>query len=203
MELSEKLSPAHTALLVIDIQKDFAAPEGLLGKRGRDLSMVPGMLAANRKLIEAAAKASVLTLYAQQIFDRTKLTPLQLEQYDLDGKMITADISTDGWHFHGITPPEDKVFVKYNYDAFSNPDLHPTLQQRGIKTLVITGMDTYICVETAIRSGFDLGYKIVVPSDAVACNGRHAEFHNNTLKLVDKLYGKLSTADEIISLWQK
>lgn len=203
MNLAEKIAPTHTALLVVDIQKDFAAPEGLLGQRGRDLSMVPGMLSANHALIAAAQTAGVLTVYAQQIFDRTKLTPLQLEQYDLDGKMITADIAGEGWHFHGITPPQDKVFIKYNYNAFSNPDLHTTLQSHGIKTLIITGMDTHICVETAIRNGFDLGYKIVVPADAVACNGRHLDLHNRTLQLTEKIYGTVTTTPQILSLWQQ
>lgn len=204
LPLDQKIAPGHTALLVIDIQKDFAAPDGWRGLKGGDLSMVPPLLEKLNPTIAVARKAGVLTLYTQQIYDRTKLNPGQLAQYDEDGKVATCDIATDGWHFHGIgTPPEADVYVKYNYNAFSNPALLERLHTQGIKTLVITGMDTQYCVETAIRNGFDHGFHIVVPQDMVACNAKHKQFHDNTLALVTRGYGVLTTADELQDIWSR
>ena len=95
MELKEKISPKHTALLVVDIQNDFAAPDGLLAKGGRDMLMVEPMIEKLRKTIDIAQITGVPIFYTQQIYDRSKLTELQKEQYDMDGRYITCDIKTD------------------------------------------------------------------------------------------------------------
>ena len=63
-------------------------------------------------------------------------------------------------------------------------------------------MDTYWCVETAIRNAFDLGYKVVVPEDLVACNSRHLDLHNRTLDLVKKTFGVVVSSDEINKIWK-
>ncbi|MFA6392689.1 MAG: isochorismatase family cysteine hydrolase [Candidatus Paceibacterota bacterium] len=203
MNLKEKIDPKYTVLLVIDIQNDFASPNGLRAKKGGDLSLVEPLIEKLSKIIDITKKAGVLTLYTQQIYDRSKLNDLQKEQYDLDGRFVMADINTDGYKFYKINPPSNLVFPKYNYNAFSNPDLLKTLQDHNIKTLVITGMDTFYCVETAIRNGFDLGYKIVVPEDLVACNAKHIGLHNRTLELVKKSYGVLTSSLELGQIWDR
>ena len=202
MQLSDKVLPEHTALLVIDIQRDFAAPDGMRAKHGGDLSQVELMIDNLERLIVAAQSADVLTLYTQQIYDRDKLNDLQKEQYDLDDKLVMCDPITHGPEFYRVKPENiENVYTKYNYNAFSNPKFTEKLQQNKVKTLVITGMDTYYCVETAIRNGYDLGYKIVVPSDGVAGNARHLPLHERTLELVKKSYGVVTNCDELISLW--
>ena len=202
MELKDKINPKHTALVVIDIQKDFASPDGLLAKRGRDLSMVEPMIDGLEKIISMATTANVPVFYSQLIFDRTKLNELQKEQYDLDGKLATCAIDTDGYRFYRLNPPAENVFIKYDYNIFSNSEFKKTLEKDGIKTLIIAGMDTCWCVETAIRSAFDLGYKVVVPKDLVACGGRHQDWHDRTLELVKKTFGVVTNFKEIKTIWQ-
>ena len=201
MDLKEKLKPEHTALLVIDIQNDFASPEGLLGRGGRDLSLVDPMIEKLGKLADAAKRANVLTLYTQHKFDRSKLNDLQKEQYDLDGRTVTCDIKTDGWHFYRINPPAEDVYEKYAYSAFSSRALTSRLEAYGIKTIVITGMDAIYCVESTIRSGFDLGYKIVVPEDLIAGNARHLPWQEKTLELTKKTFGVVTSSEELERAW--
>lgn len=203
MDLATKVSPTHTALVVIDIQRDFAAPDGALAKRGRDTSTASTAITNIQSLLINAEQQGVETYYFKQVYDRTKLNPLQLEQYDLDGKVVTCDIDTNGHEFYRLTPPADKVYVKYNYNIFSNPAFVQSLQTKGIKTLILVGMDTQYCVETAIRHGFDLGYKIVVPVDCVACSAKQQDAHNRTLALTEKVFGTLTTAAELATLWQR
>jgi ureidoacrylate peracid hydrolase len=202
MNIKEKIDPKYTALLIIDMQNDFASPNGVRAKKGGDLSLVEPMVEKLLKTIDIAKNANVLTLYTQQIYDRSKLNNLQKEQYDLDDKSVMADINTDGYKFYKINPPSEFVFPKYNYNAFSNIDLVKILQKYNIKTLVITGMDTFYCVETAVRNGFDLGYKIVVPEDLVACNAKHIDLHNRTLELVKKSYGTITNSKELQLIWE-
>lgn len=201
--LKQKLNPANTALIVTDVQRDFCAQDGALARRGRDVSGVDAIVDRIELAIQAAKKSSVFTAYTQQIYDRQKLNPLQLEQYDLDGKLITCDVSTNGYHFYRINPDPQFVYPKYNYNIFSNPQLQADLQTHGIKTLVISGSDTAYCVETAIRNGFDLGYKIVVPQDLLIGNTKHPERNRNTLDIVEKTYGVVTNLQDIIEIWNE
>src|SRR5687768_8616667 len=137
MDLRTKLSPKTTALLVIDIQNDFCSPTGLMASKGKDVSNMDGMIGKIQELTAVCDGSGIPVFYTQQIYDRSKLTDLQKEQYDLDGKMITCDLQGDGYNFYRLTPPIDRVFPKYNYNVFSNSDLSQELFDRGIKTLII------------------------------------------------------------------
>jgi len=201
MPLNEKINTKHTCLLVIDIQIDFASPSGLLAKKGRDLSEVENMIGKLKTTIDTANEKEVLTLYTQQIYDRKHLNELQKEQYDLDGKLVTCDIGTEGYKLYKINPPESEVYVKYNFNAFSNNDLIARLRQRNIKTIIVTGMDTIYCVETAIRNAFDLGYKVVVATDLVAGNAKNKDLAEKTLEMASRM-GVTTTSDEIIEIWK-
>ena len=201
MPLAEKLAPGHTALLVIDLQRDFAAPDGVLARRGRDLAMVAPLLGALAPTLQMAKAAKVSVLYTKMLYDRACLTLRQREQYDLDGRVVTCDSAGDGHDFYGVQPPIGDVFVKYQYNIFSNPNFEQRLQELGTKTLVITGMDTMYCVEAAIRDAFDRGYKVVVPRDLVACNAKNLDLHKHTLRMVDKVFGVVVDSAELNRVW--
>lgn len=201
MPLADKINPAHTALLVIDVQNDFCSPEGLLAKRGRDMSRTEPMIDRLLPFIARTQLAKVLTLYTQQVYDWSKLNDRQREQYSLDGRFINCDIATDGPNFYRITPPAGDVYVKYNFNAFSNPDLVQRLDDNAIKTLIITGFDSEFCVETAVRNAFDLGFKVVVPKDLIANNGRKVHREEILLELVETWYGVVTTSEEISTIW--
>lgn len=200
MNLQPKLNPASTALLVIDIQNDFCSSSGLMASIGKDVSRMDSMIEQIKQLTTLCEEVKIPVFYTQQIYDRTKLTDLQKEQYDLDGKMITCDINGDGYKLYKLNPPADRIFPKYTYNVFSNSNLSSELSSRGIKTLIITGVSTQICVETAIRNGFDIGYKIVVPRDLVATTSKDPGTQERTLRLVEKTYGVVVDSAEITAI---
>lgn len=202
MDLQAKLDPRSTALLVIDVQNDFCSPSGLMASMGKDVSAMDTMVEKIKRLADLCDQLQIPVLYAQQIYDRSKLTDLQKEQYDLDGKLVICDIHGDGYRFYKLDPPADRVFPKYSYNVFSNPRLSQELTDKGIKTLIITGGLTQICVETAIRNGFDIGYKIVVPQDLVATTSRDPEMHVRTLRLVERTYGVVIDSTKVIKILQ-
>jgi ureidoacrylate peracid hydrolase len=201
LNLPQKLEIGSTALLVIDIQNDFCSPSGLMASMGKDISGMLPMIGRLKKLIHVCDQVGVPVFYTQQIYDRAKLSDIQKEQYDLDGKLITCDVAGNGYKFYEINPPSDRVYPKYNYNVFSNSVLAQELVERGIKTLIITGVVTQVCVETAIRNGFDIGYKIVVPEDLVATTSRDADVQERTLRLVSKTYGSVVRSSEIIAIF--
>ena len=203
MTLEDKLNPSHTALIVIDMQNDFCAPTGLMARLGKNISHMDTLVDNIHSLVDTCESKHIPIFYTQQIYDRSKLSALQNEQYDLDGKMITCDISGDGWKFYGFTPPENQIYKKYSYNIFSNKELLENLQKADIKTLIITGVSTQICVETAIRNGFDLGYKIVVPHDLIGTTSSDPTIQERTLSLVKKTYGTVSDLREITLTLQR
>ncbi|HEX6462515.1 MAG TPA: isochorismatase family protein [Candidatus Saccharimonadales bacterium] len=94
------------------------------------------------------------------------------------------------------------MFPKYSHNAFSNPRLVKELTEKRTKTLIITGVSTQICVETAVRNGFDIGYKIVVPRDLIATTSKDPNIQGRTLRLVEKTYGVVLDSSEIITILQ-
>lgn len=62
-------------------------------------------------------------------------------------------------------------------------------------------MDIIFCVETAIRVGFDLGYKIVVPEDMVAGNARDKDANGRTFELIKKTYGVIVNSEDLLRVW--
>lgn len=120
MNLTDKLNPSNTALIVVDMQNDFCAPDGLMARMGKNVSGMDKMVDDIHTLVDVCESKHIPVFYTQQIYDRTKLNDLQNEQYDLDGKMITCDIAGTGWEFYGFDPPKDQVYEKYSYNIFSN-----------------------------------------------------------------------------------
>lgn len=200
MKLADKLNPKHTALLVIDIQNDFCSPTGVMAAKGKDVSRMDELVRGVQKLADVCDMHHIPVFYTQQIYDRAELNDLQKEQYDLDGRLITCDIEGDGWEFYGLAPGDDQVYPKYNYNVFSNEKLQKDLQDACIKTLIVTGVSTQICVETAIRNGFDFGYKIVVPEDLVSTTSNDPMTQQRTLILVKKTYGVVTSSENIMSI---
>lgn len=198
--LEKKIDPKHTALVVVDIQNDFCSPTGVLGRMGKNVAEMDKIVEGIESLSKACREVSLPVLYTRQIYDRSKLNDLQKEQYDLDNRMITCDIAGDGWKFYKIKPPKEDTYDKYNYNIFSNHSLLRRLENEKIKTLIICGVSTQICVETAIRNGFDLGYKIVVPKELVGTTSSDPETQKRTLILTRKTYGVVTTSSEIIDI---
>lgn len=94
----------------------------------------------------------------------------------------------DGVTIDELKPSEnDHVVIKRRDSAFQDTELRVWLQSQGINLLIFTGIDTSICVETSLRDGFNIGYDVMIISDATASGiKRHYE---TTLERVRDYYG--------------
>jgi len=68
VSLGKKVQPAHTALLVIDMQNDFIAPDGLVGRSGRDVSAAQKLAEQLPDFIAAARRAGVLVVFIRNVY---------------------------------------------------------------------------------------------------------------------------------------
>ncbi len=100
------------------------------------------------------------------------------------------------------TPPA-AVVDKSAYSSFHAPGLEPLLRARGIETLVVTGVETDVCVLATILAAVDAGYNVIVPTDAICSSSD--ETHDALLKLYRERFGEQiepSTVDQVLARWR-
>lgn len=199
--LPEKINPAHTALLVIDMQNDFCHPDGAVAQEGFDLSMTHAMLPALQRLVAAARAAGTAVVHIRVVADVWTRADAWLEQKQAQGFLPKCARGTWGAEFWGIEPAADeRVVDKFRYSAFVGTELDFILNNRGIRCLIHTGVATNVCVETTLRDAFMHNFYVVLVSDATAAPT--AAEHEATVHNVQRWFGVTATVDAIIAAWQ-
>jgi len=207
--LREKIDPHHAALIVIDMQNDFCAHGGLVDKGGRDVSAVQDMARHLPALIESARKAGALVVFVRSVYttdDNRYLSDVWLEQAarkqggGYTQTPVCCDGSWEGDYYGDVRPlPGDIVVTKHRYNAFHKTDLDTILRANGVRTIVITGVSTNVCVESTVREGFMNDYYVVLVRDGTAAYSN--EEHEMTVRNIDRFFGEVSTIDELRGIW--
>jgi ureidoacrylate peracid hydrolase len=207
--LKEKVRPEHTALIVIDMQNDFLAPEGLIGAEGRDLAEAQRMAERLPELLSTARRAGVLVVFVRNIYTSDRnffLSDAWLEQAArrrAGGYTRIPVCASGSWagDFYGNNRPEphEPVVTKHRYSSFYNTDLDTILRANGIRTVVLTGVVTNVCVETTAREAFVRDYYVAVVNDGTAAY--EPEDHEMTLKNIDRFFGEVTTIAELKEHW--
>jgi len=206
LDLTERVDPAHTALIVIDIQNDFCHKDGIFGKLGYDMSWMDPAIESLRRLIAEARRHKILTIFVRGNEDGKYLSVPMAETYNRrDFKSGLACKGTWGadWYLD-IKPfdaPNEINFIKYRFGAFENTSLDLYLRSNGIKTLIAGGVVTSGCVESTIRNAFSQGYYVVVPGDCVA-DASEAR-HNASIHKIGQAFGDVVQSAEIVTSWEK
>lgn len=208
-ELSELVDASHTALVVVDVQRDFCLPGGAFDRLGIDMSMYPAMLERLGRLLEGARAAGVLVIYIQMttLPDRRIESPAQirfnmrLHARATDGPLEYALDGTPGQEIAPQIAPVDGDLVvkKYRSSGFWGTNLDMLLRSNGIKSLVLTGCTTEGCVESTARDALFCDYYVVIPEDAVASDDR--EQHDASLLLMRHRFD-IATSERVLELWR-
>jgi nicotinamidase-related amidase len=178
-----------TALLVIDIQKDY----------------FPGGKYPLVKPLEAAQKAYMIL----QCFRESGKPHVHIQHISLEPDatfFISGDRGTDIHdsvaHFEG-----EPIVYKHEPNSFLNTNLFELLQGWEIERVVITGMMTHMCVDATARAAADLGFQVIIAEDA--CATRDLQYGETTVpaEQVHKAflaaltwYGRVMKSEEIIAL---
>jgi nicotinamidase-related amidase len=173
-----ELDAATTALLIIDMQRDFVMPGGFGEALGNDVTQLQVTIAPTKAVLEAARKMGMLVIHTREghRVDLSDCPPSKLVRGK--GKTRIGDpgpmgrILVRGEVGHDIVPelyPKagEVVIDKPGKGAFFATDLELILRDRGIKTLIVCGVTTEVCVNTTVREANDRGYECVVLSDCV------------------------------------
>ena len=136
---------ADTALLIIDMQTGNFSESNPI-HNGNEL------LVKVKSLITKGHSAQIPIVYVQ----------------NNGGSGDPDEYGTPGWKIHhSITPDEgDVVIQKQTPDGFYRTDLQLELESKGIKKLIIAGLQTEYCIDTTCRRAFSLGYQVILVKDA-------------------------------------
>jgi nicotinamidase-related amidase len=211
-ELDELVDPAHTALLLIDMQHDFVDPDGLFGRLGVDLSMYEQSRPRLVRLLAAARTAGVLVVHVQNtaLPGRRSDSPAQIrfnlrmhEAARLDGPPLRYTVpGTDGHDFvEELRPqPGEIVVQKYRSSGFWGTNLELVLRSNAIKSVVVTGCTTEGCVESTARDAMFTDHYVVIAEDCVASDDKAQ--HDASMLLMRHRFD-LATADQIAAEWRR
>jgi len=203
-ELCDMVSPARTALMIIDVQVDFGAPDGIYGQIGCDLTRVDPAVDRIVELNDAAHRAGVFTVFMRLETGPVTDSPVARERRirgGSNGGPRPCEADTRGSEYYRVFPrPGDVEVVKCRYSSFVNTNLEFVLKARpGIDTLVVCGLTTECCVETAVRDAFVRDYHVFLPRDASA--SYRTDMHDVSVDVMAQFFATVTTAADVVRCW--
>jgi ureidoacrylate peracid hydrolase len=204
-----KVRPEHCAVLLVDVQNDFCAEGGAMHREGNDLSLVQDMIPRLERFVEGARAAGVRCVWIKNVYNTGPnfyLSEVWLEQAarKRNGLYVNHPVCQAGeWNgdFYKIRPSADEaIVIKHRFGAFESTDLDLVLRSQGIRTVIMTGIATNVCVETTARQAFLRDYYVVFTSDCTATYSQRA--HEGTLENTEHFFGQVTTSEEIMKCWQ-
>ncbi len=188
-----EFEPTRTALVIIDMQRDFLEPGGFGAALGNDVALLRRAIEPNRRVLAAARAAGMAVIHTREGHrpDLTDLPPAKKARGRFKVGIGDAGpmgrILIRGEPGHDIIPElapiaGEPVIDKPGKGAFFATDLHAILQNRRIERLVVTGVTTEVCVSTTVREANDRGYDCLTLGDCVA--SYFPEFHAAALDMI-------------------
>ena len=186
-------APATTALLVIDMQRDFIEPGGFGEALGNDVSRLAAIIPTVRELIGWCRALGIPVIHTREGHrpDLTDCPPAKRRRGDpkvrIGAPGPMGRILIDGEPGNDIVPalapaPGESVIVKPGKGAFWATPLDELLRGQGITHLIFAGVTTEVCVQTTMREANDRGYECLLIEDAT--ESYFPAFKQATLEMV-------------------
>jgi nicotinamidase-related amidase len=201
-----------TALIIIDMQRDFLEPGGFGAALGNDVSRLQAAVAPCREVLEAARRRGLLIIHTREGHrpDLSDAPPLKVERGDpamrIGAPGPMGRILIRGEPGHDIVPElyplaGEPVIDKPGKGAFYQTDLELMLHNRSIDTLLVCGVTTEVCVNTTVREANDRGFRCIVLADC--CGSYFAEFHQMGLAMIKAqggIFGSVSASQPLLRI---
>src|SRR5215471_12335246 len=201
----------RTALIIIDMQRDFLEPGGFGETLGNDVSLLAAAIAPCRTVLEAARSAKMLVIHTRE-GHRPDLSDAPKAKIERGAPSLRIGapgpmgrILVRGEPGHDIIPalypiPGEPVIDKPGKGAFYQTDLDLLLHNRGIENLLVCGVTTEVCVNTTVREANDRGYRCIVVADG--CGSYFPQFHEAGLAMIKAqggIFGWVSASDRVLA----
>jgi nicotinamidase-related amidase len=201
-----------SALLIIDMQRDFLDPKGYIAQTGVDVQGLRAIIPNVRRLLEAARAKEVRVIHTREGHrpDLTDLPVVKARRAAGAGAPIGSTgplgrLLVRGEPGHAIIPEleplaTEPVIDKPGFGAFHATDLEQLLRVAGVRTLIISGVTTDICVHSTLREAVDRGFECITAGDA--CAAGDAAIHKAMLACIDGeggILGRVASTEAIVA----
>lgn len=203
----------HSALLVIDMQRDFCAPGGYADQAGLDIERLRAPIEPIRQLLHAARQRGLFIVHTREghrpdLSDLAETKRRRAEASNapigstgpLGRLMVRGEYGND--LIDELRPePGEPVIDKPGYSAFAHTDLELLLRNRGVRRLILTGVTTEVCVSSTLRHAVDLGFACLTVADA--CGSAYPALHAAALSMIGVeggIFGEVVTSATLIAL---
>ena len=218
------IDPLKTAVIVVDMENDFAAKGGMFDRAGIDISGAQKVIPATAKVLNAARAAGMKIVYlkmgyqpdlsdlgATDSVNRTRHLKLGVGQtiHAPDGRESRV-LVRDTWDTDIVSElkphPEDITLYKTRFSGFYQTQLDEILKKLGIKSLIITGVTTSICVDSTVRDAMFRDYLCILlrdcMSEPIGSNLQRTN-HETSLLTAEILLGWVSDSDAFLKALSK
>jgi biuret amidohydrolase len=205
-----QFDPKTSALVIIDMQRDFVLPGGFGEKLGNDTSLLLAAVEPTRRALQHSRDIGMFVIHTREGHrpDLSDCPPAKLTRggetfIGSDGPMGRILVRGETGHdiIEDLYPiAGEPVIDKPGKGSFYATDLEDILQNRGIKTLFVCGVTTEVCVHTTVREANDRGYECVVLKDCVA--SYFPEFQRIALEMIKAqgaIFGWVSDSERFIA----
>ncbi len=203
-----------TAVVLIDMQRDFLEPGGFGAALGNDVSQLAACVEPCQRLLAAARQAGLLVIHTREghLPDLSDAPPAKVERgapslrIGDPGPMGRILIRGEAGHdiIPDLYPAADEIVIdKPGKGAFYNTPLSGILKDKGIANLLVGGVTTEVCVNTTIREANDRGYRCIAVSDC--CGSYFPDFHDMGLAMIKAqggIFGWVANSDDVIAAIQ-
>ena len=202
------------------MQNDFGAPGGMFARAGIDIGCIRAAVAPTARVLAAGRAAGMAVVYLKMGFrpdlsdfgaprapNRVKHGPLGV------GDAVTSPagrpsriLIRDTWNtdiLDELTPePGDAVVWKTRYSGFFETELDALLRARGVRSLLVTGCTTSVCVDSTIRDAMFRDYPCLLLEDCTAepvGNDLPRTNHEASLLILQGLFAWVATSATLVS----
>ncbi|MGW1209401.1 cysteine hydrolase family protein [Streptomyces sp. NPDC002499] len=200
---------SRPALVVVDVQRDFADPDrlGAYGLTDATLATLDRTVARIGDLVDAARTVEVPVVWVELGSDpaRPWRSSNWLREGDFDAPVSPDEpcrIGTPGAEWYQMQPVEGELrVVKRGYSGFLGTDLDARLRAAGCDWLTVVGLTSECCVYATAQDAVQLDWPVVVPQDTTAAYDHHV--NAAALFQLGLNVAVLSDADEVVELWKR
>ncbi len=200
----------RTALLVIDMQRDFLDPNGMCGVLGEDVAQLQVIVPILRRTLDAARRAGLKIIHTREgyVADLSDVHAAKAERGGVGQEgplgrfLIRGEAGQD--FIADLQPAQgEEVIDKPGFSSFYRTDLQSRLEAAGITHLVLSGVTAQCCVHSTLRDAVDRGFICLTLADG--CAAFDQSLHQATLAIIqseDHLFGWIADTEAFCSALQ-